>query len=469
MNYTSESILKWIKDESIEYVDIQFGDMFGRLHHITFVATELDHSQLKNGIPFDGSSIRAWKGIEKSDMLFIPDPTSAFIDPFRQRKTLIVFGDIKEPRGGDLYTRAPRTIAQTAVEYLRSTGIGDEIFFGPEPEFFIFDDVGFEIGSNYSFHHVDSGEGSWNSSSETGGHGHTIQPKEGYLPTTPQDSLMDLRSEITTRMQQMNMKVHLHHHEVAVAQGEIGIEFNNAVAAGDDVHKYKYAVKNTATEFGKSATFMPKPLYGDNGSGMHVHSSIWKNNKNLFAGDKYANLSQEALYAIGGLLKHGRSIQAFTNPTLNSYKRLVPGYEAPVRLAYSATNRSAAIRIPHVTSEKARRFEFRCGDASGSPYLNFAAMTMAMIDGIRNHIDPGESMDKNIYDLPSSELKNIPSTCANLEIALNTLKEDSQYLTEGDVFSDDFINSYINFKKETEIEPAKLYPSSLEFQLYYTL
>lgn len=469
MSYTIDSILKWIEKENIEYVDMQFDDMFGKLHHITLSACSLNEDILTEGLPCDGSSIRAWKSIECSDMLFVPDVSTAFLDPFRSRKTLIMYGNIKEPRTGDLYHRSPRNIINLAVQYLRSTGIGTDIFFGAEPEFFIFEKVAFDVTKNFSLFHVDSNEGPWNSSNEEGEHGHTIQHKEGYLPVTPQDSLMDLRSEITSHMMDMGLTVNLHHHEVGTAQCEIGIQYNSAVLAGDDVYKYKYAVKNTAAEFGKSATFMPKPLYGDNGSGMHVHTSIWKDGKNLFAGDKYASLSQEALYAIGGLLKHGRSIQAFTNPTLNSYRRLVPGYEAPVRLAYSATNRSAAIRIPYVNSEKARRFEFRCGDASGSPYLGFAAMAMAMIDGIRNHIDPGSALDKNIYDMPAEELKDVPATCNSLETALEELQRDSDYLTANEVFSEDFIHAYINFKMENEVMLNKIHPTPLEYKLYYSL
>lgn len=468
MAHTVESILKWIEKDNIEYVDIQFGDMFGRLHHITLNARAVDADKLTQGLPFDGSSIRAWKSIEKSDMLFVPDLDTAFIDPFRSRKTMVLFGNIKEPRTGELYHRAPRNIVKLAVEYLKSTGIGTEIYFGAEPEFFVFDKVSFDLTNHGSFHQVDHTEGPWNSATETGEHGNVIPFKEGYLPVTPMDSLMDLRSEITSHMQEMGLGVQLHHHEVGTAQCEIGIAFNSAVYAGDDVHKYKYAVKNTAAEFGQTATFMPKPLYGDNGSGMHVHTSIWKNGKNLFAGDKYASLSQEALYAIGGLLKHGRSIQVFTNSTLNSYKRLVPGYEAPVRLAYSATNRSAAIRIPYVHGDKARRFEFRCPDSSGSPYLGFAAMAMAMIDGIRNKIDPGPALDKNIYDMSARELRGVPATCGSLDAAIQELKKDRDYLMAGDVFTEDFIDAYVDYKLTAEVEPNKFYPTPLEYKLYYS-
>ena len=465
---SASDVLQYIKDNNIEYVDVQFGDMFGRLHHITFTASEIEEDNLIKGMPFDGSSIRAWKGIEKSDMLFIPDILTMVRDPFRLRPTIIFYGDIVEPRTGELYNRAPRSIIRLATEYLKSTGIGDTVFFGPEPEFFIFDSANYEVSPNRALYEIDTIEGAWNSSNDIGIHGQPIQPKEGYLPVSPQDSFVDLRSDITSNMQSMGLTVFLHHHEVATAQAEIGIKFDKGVYSGDIVHKYKYAVKNTVHQYGKTATFMPKPLFGDNGSGMHVHMSIWKDGKNLFAGDQYANLSQTALYAIGGLLKNGRALQAFTNSTVNSFRRLVPGYEAPIKLAYSATNRSAAIRIPYVEGDKARRFEFRCGDSSGSPYLAMAAMTMAMIDGIRNQVDPGAPLDKNIYDLPPEELKDVPSTCANLEIALQEMQSNSDFLTAGDVFSDDFIDSYVAYKKETEIEPMKLYPTALEYQLYYT-
>lgn len=464
---SASAILERIKKEGIEYVDLQFGDMFGMLQHTTFVAEELDEDQLENGIPFDGSSIRAWKSIDKSDMIFKPDLDSAFVDPFRQHKTLILFGDIYEPRTGERYERSPRNIAFKAVEYLKSLGLGDQVFFGAEPEFFIFDGVRYYIEPRGSFFEIDTQEGPWTSGADGVNLGHKIRHKMGYFPTTPQDTQMDLRSEIVSNMRKMGMTVYLHHHEVATAQGEVGIKFGDIVRAGDDVHKYKYAVKNTAYIHGKTATFMPKPMFGDNGSGMHVHTSIWKAGKNTFAGDGYANLSQTALYAIGGLLKHGRSIQAFTNPTANSYRRLVPGYEAPVKLAYSATNRSAAIRIPYVTGDKARRFEFRCGDSSGSPYLNFAAMTMAMIDGIRNKIDPGPALDKNIYDLPPEEARAIPSTCPTQEAAILEMLSDKDWLTAGDVFAEEFIEAYVEHRLKNEVEPVKLQPTPLEYDLYY--
>jgi glutamine synthetase len=342
-------------------------------------------------------------------------------------------------------------------------------YFGPEPEFFIFDNVRFSSGINGAFYHIDSEEAPWNMGADTGmGMGQQIKHKQGYFPATPTDRLMDLRSEITTNMQTMGMEIDLHHHEVASpGQCEIGIKFGDVVTAGDLVHKYKYAVKNTTFQHGKTSTFMPKPMFGDNGSGCHHHMSIWKAGKNVFAGDKYAKLSQEAIWAIGGILKHGRSIQAFTNPSMNSYRRLVPHYEAPVNLAYSASNRSASVRIPHVGSEKARRFEFRCPDASGSPYLNTAAILMAAIDGIKNQIDPGKPMDKNIYDLPPEELAQIPGTCSDLGQALDEMLADKSWLTAGDVFTEDMIDAYVAYKRENEVEPFKFRPNPYEFYLYY--
>jgi glutamine synthetase len=464
---SAKAILEMIKKEGIEYLDLQFGDMFGMLQHTTFVAKNMDEDQLTDGIPFDGSSIRAWKSIDKSDMVFKPDLSSAFVDPFRDRKTLVIFGDIYEPRTGERYERAPRNIAFRAQEYMKSLGIGDTIFFGPEPEFFIFDSVRIANSANASFFEVETGEGPWTAGNDGANLGHKIRHKMGYFPATPQDTQMDLRGDIVAHMEDMGMTVFLHHHEVATAQGEIGIKFGDIITAGDLVHKYKYAVKNTAYQYGKTATFMPKPMFGDNGSGMHVHTSIWKDGVNTFAGDEYANLSETALYAIGGLLKHGRAIQAFTNPTGNSYKRLVPGYEAPVKLAYSATNRSAAVRVPYVTGDKARRFEFRCGDSSGSPYLNFAAMTMAMIDGIKNKIDPGAALDKNIYDLPAEEAAAIPSTCSTQEEAIKEMLADNGWLKAGDVFDEGFIEAYTDYRLQEEVEIQKLQPTPVEFELYY--
>ncbi len=464
-----DKALQLAKDHGAKYIDIMFGDLFGTLQHFTITARRLEASLFEDGLPFDGSSIRGWQGIEKSDMNIKPDPETAFIDPFREQPTVCFFGDVYDPRTGQRYARDPRSIAHKALAYLKSTGIGDMAYFGPEPEFFIFDSIRYSSNPQESFYYIDSGEAPWAMGRDDGNtHAHQIRHKHGYFPATPADTLMDIRSEITTNMQTMGMEVDLHHHEVASAgQCEIGIKFGSVVTAGDLVHKYKYAVKNTAFQHGKTATFMPKPMFFDNGSGMHNHTSIWKGSKNVFAGNVYSKLSQEALWAIGGILKHGKSIQAFTNPSANSYRRLVPGYEAPVNLAYSASNRSASVRIPHVQGDKARRFEFRCPDSCGSPYLVTAAITMAMIDGIKNQIDPGKPMDKNIYDLPPEELAQIPSTCKSLEEAISEMESDKAWLTAGDVFSEEMIDAYVSYKREAEIEPMKLRPNPYEFYLYY--
>jgi glutamine synthetase len=458
--------IKLAKDNGVQFVDLLFGDMFGSLQHFTFPVSRLDESMFKNGMAFDGSSIKGWKGIEASDMIMKPDPSTAFIDPFTQVPTMGVFCDIIEPRTGQPYNRDPRGIAQKALAYLKSTGLGDMAFMGPEPEFFIFDSVTYGSDFRQSHLQIETAEGPWTSNLQ-GSLAHKVTWKTGYAPAAPQDTLMNIRSEIVQNLIKMGLTPEIHHHEVATAQCEIGVQFGTIITAGDQVHKLKYAVKNTAAKYGKTATFMPKPMWGDNGSGMHVHTSIWKEGKNQFAGDGYANLSKQAMWAIGGIIKHGKSIQAFSNSSLNSYRRLVPGYEAPVNLAYSATNRSCSIRIPYVQGDKARRFEFRCPDSSGSPYLTFAAMLMAMVDGIKKQIDPGTPSDKNIYELPPEELKNIPSTCASLTEAISELEKDKEWLTAGDVFDEDMIDAYIGIKKTTEIEPNKLRPTALEFELYY--
>ena len=464
-----ETALQLAKDHGAKYVDIQFGDMFGTLQHFTITSRRLTAELFTEGVPFDGSSIRGWQGIEKSDMTIKPDPDSVFIDPFREQPTVCFFGDVYDPRTGKRYTRDVRGIAHNALAYLKSAGIGDVAYFGPEPEFFIFDSIRYASNPQESFYYLDSTEAPWSMGRDDGVNlGHKLRHKQGYFPAPPADTLMDLRSEITTNMQTMGMEIDLHHHEVASpGQGEIGIKFGTAVTAGDMIHKYKYAVKNTAFQHGKTATFMPKPMFGDNGSGMHCHTSIWKAGKSVFAGNGYAQMSKQAIWAIGGILKHGRSIQAFTNPTINSYRRLVPHYEAPVNLAYSSQNRSASVRIPYALSEKARRFEFRCPDSSGSPYIVTAAILMAMIDGIKNQIDPGKPMDKNIYDLSPEELATIPGTCASLEQAIAEMKADKAWLTAGDVFTEDFIETYVAYKQENEIEPMKLRPNPYEFYLYY--
>jgi len=463
-----DNVLQLAKEHDVKYVDIMFGDMFGSLNHFTIPASRLDHDLFEDGLMFDGSSIRGWQSIEKSDMNIKPDPDSAFIDPFREQPTLAMFGDIYDPRTGQTYDKAPRGIALRALNFLKSSGLGDMAYFGPEPEFFIFDGVRYASEPRSQFYELESVEGPWSAGEDDGfNQAHKIRHKHGYFPATPQDTMMDLRGEICSNMETMGIEVELHHHEVGTAQGEIGTKFGTVITAADKLHKYKYAVKNTAYQHGKTATFMPKPMFDDNGNGMHIHSSIWSGDKNIYAGDGYAKMSQNALYAIGGLLKHGRAIQAFTNPTANSYRRLVPGFEAPVNLAYSATNRSAAIRIPHVTGDKARRFEFRCPDSSGSPYLAFSAMLMAMIDGIKNQVEPGDPLDKNIYDLPPEELATIPSTCRTLEESIEELEADKDWLTAGDVFTGDMLESYLEHKQEEEIVPLKLRPNPYEFYLYY--
>ncbi len=465
----AENILSLIKEHNVRFVDMQFGDMFGTLHHFGLPVEGIDAELLEEGVPFDGSSIRAWKSIDQSDMVLKPDLESAFIDPFREHATLSIVGHILEPRTGELYDRCPRSIAKKAVDHLQALGIGDKAFFGPEPEFFIFDGIRYASEPSSSFYEILSNEGIWTSGDDAPTNlGHKIRHKGGYFPVSPADTLVDIRNEIATHMMKMGMDVEVHHHEVATAgQCEIGMRFADIFTAGDNVLKLKYAVKNTAFQHGKTATFMPKPIFGDNGSGMHVHASIWKEGVNIFAGDDYARLSKTALHAIGGILAHGRSIQAFTNASQNSYRRLVPGFEAPVNLAYSATNRSASVRIPYSPSDKGRRFEFRCPDATGNPHLGFAAILMAMIDGITKEIDPGEAMDKNIYDLPPEELAEIPCTCRTLEEALDALEADSDWLTAGDVFSEEMIDAYLGFKRIEEVEPLKLRPDPYEFYLYY--
>jgi len=465
---TPSEVLKLIKEENIQFVDFQFGDLFGTLNHFTVPASTVDEETFTDGKPFDGSSIRAWKSIDKSDMVMMPDPSTAYIDPFRTVPTLCIIGDIYEPRTGELYDLGPRSVARKALDYLASAGIGDLAFFGPEPEFFIFDSVSYLSSPQASFYEINSSEGPWTTADPEPNNGHKLPHKGGYFPVSPLDSLMDIRSEMCQNLTKMGIEPEIHHHEVGTAgQCEIGTKFGTILSAADNVHKLKYAVKNTAEKYGKTATFMPKPMHMDNGNGMHIHTSIWKDGKNIFAGDGYGNLSQTAIYAIGGILKHGRSIQAFTNPTANSFRRLVPGYEAPVKLAYSATNRSAAIRIPYCSSDKGRRFEFRCPDSSGSPYLAFAAMLMAMIDGIKNKIDPGAPMDKNIYDLPPEELASMVSTCKGQEEALEELMADKDWLTAGNVFTEELLEAYVGYRTETEVEPLKLAPNPLEYTLYY--
>ncbi len=463
---TPADVIKLAQENNVKFIDLVFGDMFGALQRWTLPATDITETLFEEGAPFDGSSIRGWKSIDKSDMLMMPDPTSAFIDPFRVHTTLTVFCSILEPRTGELYERDARSIAEKAVKYLKSTGIGDTAFFGPEPEFFIFDSISFSSEPSSAFYAIDSEEGWW-TSGEEGGNGRVIQHGAGYSPASPIDTQADLRNEISLNLHAMGVVTEVHHHEVAVGQSEIGTRFAEIVHAGDQVHKLKYAVKNTAAKYGKTATFMPKPLFGDNGSGMHVHHSIFKDGENIFSGDLYADLSQEALWAIGGVLKNAQAIQGFSNASENSYRRLVPGYEAPTKLAYSATNRSASVRIPYVANPKGRRFEVRFPDSSGSAYLTFAAIMMASLEGIKNQIDPGAPADKNIYDLPAEELASIPSAAESLEGALAALDEGKDFLTAGGVFDEGMIQAYIEYKTENEVMLLKLRPNPVEFQLYF--
>ena len=468
---TPQEVLKMIQDQNIKMIDLKFIDMPGIWQHCTFYKDLIDEDSFTDGVAFDGSSIRGWKAINDSDMAMVPDPTTAWIDPFYKEPTLSMICSIKEPRTGEWYSRDPRSIAQKALNYLQSTGIGDTAYFGPEAEFFIFDDVRFDQTENQSYYYVDSIEGRWNSGrvEEGGNLGYKPGYKQGYFPVAPTDTVQDLRTEMLLTMADCGVPIEKHHHEVATGgQNELGIKFDTIIKAADNLMVYKYCIKNVAKKYGKTVTFMPKPVFNDNGSGMHTHLSIWKDGQPLFWGDKYADLSQTALYAIGGILKHAPALLAFTNPSTNSYKRLVPGFEAPVNLAYSQGNRSASVRIPLTgKNPKAKRFEFRCPDATSNPYLGFAAMLCAVIDGIKNEIDPGEPLDVDIYDLSPEELSKVPSTPGSLEQALEALENDSDFLTTGGVFTSDFIENWIEFKLDNEVNPMRLRPHPYEFALYY--
>ena len=462
--------LKLIQEIDAQWVDLRFTDSRGKEHHVTVPAVRVNEEFMKAGHMFDGSSIVGWKEINESDMRMAPDDSTAVADPFTQEPTVNLRCDITEPDGTP-YGRDPRYIAKKAEDYLRQTGIGDVAYFGPEPEFFVFDNVKWNTLNNESSYVVDSYEGTWNSGADFEGNnlGHRPVIKGGYFPVPPVDSCYELRNEICNASTAMGLEVELHHHEVASAgQNEIGIAFNTLVTKADEVQIFKYCVHNVADHAGKTATFMPKPLQGDNGSGMHVHQSIVKNGVNIFAGDQYAGLSQEALYYIGGIIKHGRALNAFTNGTTNSYKRLIPGFEAPVMLAYSARNRSAAIRIPFVTSPKGKRIEARFPDAVSNPYLVFAALLMAGIDGIKNKIDPGEAIERDLYALSAEEAGKIPSVCASLPDAFAALQEDCEFLLQGDVFTRDMIDGYIALKAQ-EIDRYRLTPHPVEFDMYYSL
>ena len=468
---SATDVLKLIKDKDVKFVDFRFADTRGKEQHVSVPASTIDEDVFKEGKMFDGSSIAGWKGIQESDMVLMPDADSAVLDPFMDEPTLILRCDILEPHTMQGYDRDPRSIAKRAEAYLKSTGIADTAFFGPEPEFFILDDVRWGADMNGAFYKIDSEEASWNSETAfgEGNIGHRPGTKGGYFPVPPVDSLQDIRSAMCLALEEMGVAVEVHHHEVATAgQCEIGTMFNTLVRKADEVLILKYVVQNVAHSYGKTATFMPKPLVGDNGSGMHVHQSLGKDGKNLFTGNKYGGLSDEALFYIGGIIKHAKALNALTNPATNSYKRLVPGFEAPVMLAYSARNRSASIRIPHVANPKARRIEVRFPDPSANAYLAFTAMMMAGLDGIQNKIHPGDAMDKNLYDLPPEEEKEIPKVCHSLEMALEALDADREFLTRGGVFSDDMINAYIELKME-EVTRFRMTTHPVEFDMYYSL
>ncbi|MDB9808446.1 MAG: type I glutamate--ammonia ligase [Loktanella sp.] len=466
---TVAKVLKLMKDEEVAYVDIRFTDPRGKLQHVTVVSDLVDEDFLEEGFMFDGSSIAGWKSIDKSDMKLIPDTESVYVDPFYAEKTICIHCNVVEPDTGEAYDRDPRGTAEKAEAYLKSTGIGDTAYFGPEAEFFVFDDVRFQVSVNKVSYQVDAIDGSWNTDAEfeMGNTGHRPGLKGGYFPVNPIDDAQDMRGEMLSTMKRMGMKVDKHHHEVASCQHELGLIFGTLTTQADEIQKYKYVVHNVAQAYGKSATFMPKPIFGDNGSGMHVNMSIFKDGKPLFAGDKYADLSQEALYFIGGILKHAKSLNAITNPTTNSYKRLVPGFEAPVLRAYSASNRSGAVRIPWAENPKAKRVEARFPDPAANPYLAFAALLMAGLDGIKNKIDPGAASDKDLYDLPPEELAGIPTVCGSLREALNELEADHEYLLQGDVFTKGQLDGYMAIKWE-EVYAYEQTPHPIEYKHYYS-
>ena len=465
----AQELLSRMKDEDCAYVDLRFTDPRGKLQHVTVMADQVDEDFIGEGFMFDGSSIAGWKSIDQSDMKLMPDPDSAYVDPFYAEKTMCLHCTVVEPDTGESYDRDPRGTAERAEAYLNSTGIGDQSFFGPEAEFFLFDDVRFQVDMRKVSYQVDAIDGAWNTDSEyeMGNMGHRPGIKGGYFPVPPVDEGQDIRSEMLSTMKRMGMSVDKHHHEVASCQHELGLIFSSLTKQGDELQKYKYVIQQVAHAYGKTATFMPKPIAGDNGTGMHVNMSIWKDGSPLFAGDRYADLSQEALWYIGGILKHAKALNAFTNPATNSYKRLIPGFEAPVLRAYSARNRSGCVRIPWTESPKAKRVEARFPDPSANPYLCFSALLLAGLDGIQNRIDPGEATDKDLYDLPPEELAGIPTVCASLREALDELEADHQFLLAGDVFSQDQIAGYMELKWE-EVYAFEHCPHPIEFKMYYS-
>jgi glutamine synthetase len=464
----SEEIKNKIKENEVRYVDLRFTDLRGKMQHVTFDVSMIDDAIFTDGTMFDGSSIAGWKAINESDMVMLPDPDGAHIDPFYQETTLAMFCDILEPGTMQPYNRDPRSIAKKAETYLKSSGVGDTAYFGPEAEFFVFDDVRWSTEPWNTGYLFDSTELPVNTNKpyEGGNMGHRPGPKGGYFPVPPIDSLQDMRGEMLSLMGELGLNPEKHHHEVAPAQHELGLKFSTLTRMADNMNLYKYIIQNVAQSYGKTATFMPKPFYKDNGSGMHVHQSIWKGGQNLFAGDDYAGLSQMCKYYIGGIIKHAKAINAFSNSTTNSYKRLVPGYEAPVLLAYSARNRSASCRIPYGTGPKAKRVEVRFPDPAGNMYLTYVALMMAGLDGIQNKIDPGPPLDKNLYDLPPEELKQVPTVCGSLEEAINSLDRDRDFLKKGGVMDDDMIDAYLDLKRE-ENDRFRMHPHPVEFDMYY--
>lgn len=468
---SGKDVIKMMQEKSVKYVDFRFCDTRGKEQHVTVPSHTVDEEVFTEGKMFDGSSIAGWKGINESDMILLPAVDSAYIDPFFEEATLALTCNVIEPSSMTGYGRDPRSLANRAEDYLRSTGIADTVYFGPENEFFVFDSVRSDDGLWGSYVYVESEEASWNKGKEfaDGNTGHRPGVKGGYFPVPPVDSLQDLRSAMCTTLEEIGIVTEVHHHEVATAgQCEIGVKFNTLTKKADEVLRLKYVVHNVAHTYGKTATFMPKPIVGDNGNGMHVHQSLSKDGKNLFSGDGYGGLSELALYYIGGLLKHAKALNAFTNPGTNSYKRLVPGFEAPVMLAYSARNRSASVRIPWVSSPKARRIEVRFPDSLANPYFAFAAMMMAGLDGIQNKIHPGEPMDKDLYHLPPEEDKKVPRVCHSLDMALESLDADREFLKKGDVFSDDLIDAYIDLKMQ-EVTRFRMTTHPIEFEMYYSM
>ncbi|MBM3745583.1 MAG: type I glutamate--ammonia ligase [Acidobacteria bacterium] len=466
-----KELLDFAKNNDAKQIDLRFSDIPGLWHHVSYPIGQLSEEALEEGYGFDGSSIRAWAAISESDMLLIPDPATAFMDPFGETPTLVMVCDIIDPITRQHYERDPRWIARKAEMHLNNSGIADTAYFGAEAEFFIFDNIRFDQNQHSGFYYIDAEEGRWNTGRERDNLGYRPRYKEGYFPVPPTDHYQDLRSRMTLTMQRCGLQVECQHHEVASGgQAEIDLRYNTLLKSADSMMLYKYVVRNVANQYGKTVTFMPKPIFGDNGSGMHCHQSLWKGGQALFAGDGYAGLSQMALWYIGGLLKHSRALSALIAPTTNSYKRLVPGYEAPVNLAYSRRNRSAAVRIPmYSASPKAKRVEYRPPDPSANPYLAFAAMLMAGLDGVLNKVDPGEPLDKDIYDLSPEELRNVPSMPGTLDEALSCLEEDHSFLLKGDVFTEELLDAFVAYKRKNEAEAVRLRPHPYEFELYYDI